>query len=37
MHLDEPAAHDLTVTRVLEAPVEEAWKAWTEPAYVMRW
>jgi uncharacterized protein YndB with AHSA1/START domain/predicted enzyme related to lactoylglutathione lyase len=30
-------AHDLAVTRVLDAPVEEAWKAWTEPAYVMRW
>jgi uncharacterized protein YndB with AHSA1/START domain len=29
--------HDLAVTRVLDAPVEEAWKAWTEPAYVMRW
>jgi uncharacterized protein YndB with AHSA1/START domain/predicted enzyme related to lactoylglutathione lyase len=32
-----PATHDLTVTRVLDAPVEEAWKAWTEPEYVMRW
>ncbi len=30
-------AHDLAVTRVLDAPVEEAWKAWTEPEYVMRW
>jgi uncharacterized protein YndB with AHSA1/START domain/predicted enzyme related to lactoylglutathione lyase len=29
--------HDLTVTRVLDAPVGEAWKAWTEPGYVMRW
>ncbi|MHA6630561.1 SRPBCC domain-containing protein [Pseudonocardia sichuanensis] len=29
--------HDLTVTRLLEAPVEQAWKAWTEPEYVMRW
>jgi uncharacterized protein YndB with AHSA1/START domain/predicted enzyme related to lactoylglutathione lyase len=29
--------HDLAVTRVLDAPTEEAWKAWTEPAYVMRW
>jgi uncharacterized protein YndB with AHSA1/START domain/predicted enzyme related to lactoylglutathione lyase len=32
-----PATHDLAVTRVLDAPVEEAWKAWTEPDYVMRW
>ncbi len=31
------ATHDLAVTRVLDAPVEEAWKAWTEPEYVMRW
>lgn len=29
--------HDLAVTRVLDAPVEEVWKAWTEPEYVMRW
>ena len=32
-----PATHDLAVTRVLDASVEEAWKAWTEPEYVMRW
>jgi uncharacterized protein YndB with AHSA1/START domain/predicted enzyme related to lactoylglutathione lyase len=31
------ATHDLAVTRVLDAPAEEAWKAWTEPEYVMRW
>jgi uncharacterized protein YndB with AHSA1/START domain/predicted enzyme related to lactoylglutathione lyase len=29
--------HDVVVTRVLDAPVDEAWKAWTEPEYVMRW
>ncbi|GAA5110780.1 hypothetical protein GCM10023320_02890 [Pseudonocardia adelaidensis] len=29
--------HDLAVTRVLDAPVGQAWKAWTEPEYVMRW
>jgi uncharacterized protein YndB with AHSA1/START domain/predicted enzyme related to lactoylglutathione lyase len=29
--------HDLAVTRVLDASIEEAWKAWTEPEYVMRW
>jgi uncharacterized protein YndB with AHSA1/START domain/predicted enzyme related to lactoylglutathione lyase len=34
---DGVPTHDLAVTRVLDAPVEEAWKAWTEPAYVMRW
>jgi uncharacterized protein YndB with AHSA1/START domain/predicted enzyme related to lactoylglutathione lyase len=32
-----PATHDLAVTRVLDASVEEVWKAWTEPEYVMRW
>jgi uncharacterized protein YndB with AHSA1/START domain/predicted enzyme related to lactoylglutathione lyase len=34
---DDSGTHDLAVTRVLDAPVEEAWKAWTEPEYVMRW
>ena len=28
---------DVVVTRVLDAPVEEVWKAWKDPAYVMRW
>lgn len=28
---------DVVVTRVLDAPVEEAWRAWSDPAYVMRW
>jgi len=28
---------DLVVTRVFAAPVDLVWKAWTEPAYVMRW
>jgi uncharacterized protein YndB with AHSA1/START domain/predicted enzyme related to lactoylglutathione lyase len=31
------ATHDLVVTRVLDAPVEEVWRAWTEPENVMRW
>jgi len=25
------------VARVFDAPVEEAWKAWSDPAYVTRW
>lgn len=29
--------YDLVVTRVLNAPVGEAWKAWSDPEYVMRW
>ena len=28
---------EVVVTRVLDAPVEEVWKAWEDPAYVMRW
>lgn len=29
--------YDLTVTRVFEAPVEQLWKAWSDPEYVMQW
>ncbi len=28
---------DLVVTRIIDAPVELVWKAWTEPEHVMRW
>jgi uncharacterized protein YndB with AHSA1/START domain len=28
---------DVVVSRVLDAPVGEAWKAWSDPEYVMRW
>jgi uncharacterized protein YndB with AHSA1/START domain len=28
---------DLVVSRVLDAPVEQVWKAWTDPGQVMRW
>ncbi len=28
---------DVVVTRVLGTPVEEAWKAWSDPEYVTRW
>jgi uncharacterized protein YndB with AHSA1/START domain len=27
----------VVVTRILDAPVEEVWKAWSDPTYVMRW
>ncbi len=27
----------LTITRVFNAPVELVWKAWTDPAQIMRW
>ena len=28
---------DLVVTRIIDAPVEMVWKAWTEPEHVMKW
>jgi uncharacterized protein YndB with AHSA1/START domain len=28
---------NVVVTRILDAPVEEVWKAWSDPEYVMRW
>jgi uncharacterized protein YndB with AHSA1/START domain len=28
---------DIVVTRVFEAPVEQVWRAWTDPQYVMQW
>ncbi len=34
---DGAETFDVVVTRVLDAPVEEVWKAWRDPAYVMRW
>jgi uncharacterized protein YndB with AHSA1/START domain len=34
---DYSETYDVVVTRVLDAPVEEVWKAWSDPAYVMRW
>ena len=29
--------HNVVVTRVFNAPVEEVWKAWSESDYVMQW
>lgn len=34
---DNNETFDVVVTRRLDAPVEEAWRAWRDPAYVMRW
>ncbi len=28
---------DVVVTRVFDATVEQVWKAWSDPAYVMQW
>lgn len=32
-----PKKEDLVVTRIIDAPVELVWKAWTVPEHVMRW
>jgi len=29
--------HDLVVKRIIDVPLETAWKAWTEPELVRRW
>lgn len=34
---DSTETYDVMVSRVLDAPVEETWKAWSDPEYVMRW
>lgn len=38
---DQTVKHEkkinVEVTRVLNAPVEQVWKAWSEPEYMMRW
>jgi uncharacterized protein YndB with AHSA1/START domain len=28
---------DLVVTRIIDAPIELVWKAWTDPEHVMKW
>ena len=34
---DHAQTFDVVVTRIFDAPVEEVWKAWRDPAYVTRW
>ena len=29
--------HDLVLSRIFDAPIEEVWKAWSDPNYVMQW
>jgi uncharacterized protein YndB with AHSA1/START domain len=31
------ATHDMALTRIFDAPVEDVWRAWTEPDAFMRW
>ncbi len=33
----ESKKRDLVVTRLFDAPVEQVWKAWSDPEHVMRW
>jgi len=33
----EPVKRDMVITRVFDAPVEQVWKAWSDPAYVRQW
>jgi uncharacterized protein YndB with AHSA1/START domain len=34
---DNVKKEDLVVTRIIDAPLEMVWKAWTVPEHVMRW
>ena len=34
---DNTATFDVVITRIFDAPVEEVWKSWSDPEYVMRW
>jgi uncharacterized protein YndB with AHSA1/START domain len=34
---DNVINEDLVITRIIDAPLEMVWKAWTEPKQVMRW
>ncbi len=33
----EPVKHNMVVTRVFDASVEQVWKAWSDSGQVMRW
>jgi uncharacterized protein YndB with AHSA1/START domain len=33
----EPEKHNMELTRVFNAPVDQVWKAWSEPELVKRW
>ena len=32
-----PAGEELVIRRILDAPREAVWKAWTDPKHLMRW
>ncbi len=31
------SSHDMALSRVFDAPIEDVWRAWTEPEQVRRW
>jgi uncharacterized protein YndB with AHSA1/START domain len=33
----KPEKQDLVFTRLFDAPIEEVWKAWSDPEYVKQW
>jgi uncharacterized protein YndB with AHSA1/START domain len=35
--MTEQMKHNLVVTRIFNAPVEQVWKVWSESEYVMQW
>ncbi len=36
-NLDTPAAREIVITRVFDAPRELVWEAWTDPKHVVQW
>jgi uncharacterized protein YndB with AHSA1/START domain len=34
---NNPADHEVVITRVLDAPCELVWKAWTDPKHLAQW
>jgi uncharacterized protein YndB with AHSA1/START domain len=34
---DNPQTFDVVISRVFDAPLEEVWKAWSDPEYVTQW
>lgn len=36
-HVSTPAADEIRITRVFDAPRELVWRAWTTPAMLLRW
>jgi uncharacterized protein YndB with AHSA1/START domain len=35
--MDAVTAHEITITRVLDAPRELVWRSWTDPDHLARW